>query len=110
MSYCEYCARGHNIGFISTRLAGIDGVSLETEKWAYFKHPQILPIHKASFGVSTRQRALTRQIKAIKHKLISLRAGLSSTQIPNVMDFEKPPPPLDDYAADVRQTLNLKKP
>lgn len=24
----------HNIGFISTRFAGIDGVSLETEKWA----------------------------------------------------------------------------
>ncbi len=24
----------HNIGFISTRFAGTDGVSLETEKWA----------------------------------------------------------------------------
>lgn len=26
--------RSHNIGFISTRFAGTDGVSLETEKWA----------------------------------------------------------------------------
>jgi hypothetical protein len=25
---------GKNIGFISTRLAGIDGVSLEASKWA----------------------------------------------------------------------------
>ena len=26
--------RANNIGFISTRLAGTDGVSLETAKWA----------------------------------------------------------------------------
>ena len=34
MAYCEYCAREHNAGFVSTRFAGTDGVSLETEKWA----------------------------------------------------------------------------
>ena len=27
-------AKGKNVGFISTRLAGTDGVSLETAKWA----------------------------------------------------------------------------
>ena len=98
MGFCKYCQREHNIGFISTRLAGSDGVSLKTEKWArffekeglscfyfagevdpdpncsqnlpkaHFKHPQVLEIHKSSFGVSTRQRALTQQIQAIKHK------------------------------------------
>ena len=34
MAYCPNCKRNHNVGFISTRLAGTDGVSLETAKWA----------------------------------------------------------------------------
>ncbi len=34
MHTCTYCGKTHNVGFISTRLAGTDGVSLETEKWA----------------------------------------------------------------------------
>ena len=34
MSYCEFCGRQHNVGFVSTRFAGTDGVSLETAKWA----------------------------------------------------------------------------
>jgi len=34
MARCIYCGKTHNIGFISTRFAGTDGVSLETEKWA----------------------------------------------------------------------------
>ena len=34
MAYCSYCGRNHNVGFVSTRLAGTDGVSLETAKWA----------------------------------------------------------------------------
>ena len=36
MGKCKGCGKPHNIGFISTRLAGTDGVSLETEKWADF--------------------------------------------------------------------------
>ena len=55
-------------------------------------------------------------IPSIKHVVIntsgdnqlSLRTGISSTVIPNVMDFENPPPPTDDYAADVREALGLK--
>jgi glycosyltransferase involved in cell wall biosynthesis len=38
---------------------------------------------------------------------LSLRTGISATIIPNVMDFEHPPPPVDDYAKDVRQALGL---
>ena len=56
------------------------------------------------------------QIPSIRHvvlsttanRQLSLRRGLSSTVIANGMDFENPPPPLDDYAADVRQALGLK--
>ena len=29
MAYCSFCKRSHNVGFISTRFAGTDGVSLE---------------------------------------------------------------------------------
>lgn len=35
------------------------------------------------------------------------RKGLSSHLVPNVVDFENPPPPMDDYAADVRAELGL---
>lgn len=38
---------------------------------------------------------------------LSLRTGISSTLIPNVMDFENPPPPPDDYAAGVHASLGL---
>jgi glycosyltransferase involved in cell wall biosynthesis len=229
MSYCDFCRREHNVGFVSTRFAGTDGVSLETEKWArvfekegltchyfageldrpadrsyrvkeaHFKHPDIKTIHQSCFGVTTRPRFVTQQIHNLKEKLkdhlyrfieahkidllvpensltipvniplgiaitevisetgmnaiahhhdffwerqqfltnacweylnmafppsipsikhvvinssadsqLSLRTGISSTVIPNVMDFENPPHSLDDYAVDVRQALGLK--
>ncbi len=38
---------------------------------------------------------------------LALRTSASSTLIPNVMDFDTPPPPPDAYAADLRQTLGL---
>ncbi len=89
------------IGFVSTRLAGLDGVSLETEKWAkileeegyrcfyfageldrpeeksflveeaHFKHPDILGIYNECFGSDTRKSAVTRKIHEIKKKLKS---------------------------------------
>ena len=70
-----------NIGFVSTRLAGTDGVTLETIKWAricrdlghgaffcagqldpeispsvllpeaHFTHPEIVALHQKCFGV-----------------------------------------------------------
>ncbi|MGD9331895.1 MAG: glycosyltransferase family 4 protein [Desulfobacterales bacterium] len=220
--------RIRNVGFISTRFAGTDGVSLETEKWvkvleaegfccyyfageldrdpevcfleplAHFQHPEILDINAACFGARRRARAVTSKIQEIKHILktalymflekydiglmvvenaltipvniplgvavteviaetnmptvahhhdfywerdrfavnavsdylhmafppilpsirhvvinsfadeqLSLRTGISARIIPNVMDFENPPPPPDDYAADVRQVLGI---
>jgi len=221
--------KGKNIGFISFRFAGTDGVSLETAKWAevferkgfvcfyfageldtppdrsyevkeaHFKHPDIRDIYKTCFGTSKRERSTTKRIQKIKRKLkdhiykfietfkidmlvpqnsltiplniplgiaitevisetqiptiahhhdffwerqqfltnavweymnmafpphlpsikhvainssgrnqLSLRTGISGTVIPNVMDFENPPAPVDDYASDVRQALGIE--
>ncbi|WP_207679186.1 glycosyltransferase family 1 protein [Desulfonema magnum] len=218
-----------NIGFISTRLAGTDGVSLETIKWAdvfekkgfscfyfageldrpedrsyllkeaHFKHPDIRKIYRNCFGVSTRRRSLTKKIHEMKEHIkdhlykfikkfninllipqnaltiplnlplglaitevisemgiptiahhhdffwerqqfktnaaweylnmafpphiptirhvvinssasnqLSLRTGVSSTIIPNVMDFENPPQKPDGYASDVRKDLGIE--
>ena len=218
----------NNVGFVSTRLAGTDGVSLEAEKWAnvfvnegldcfyfageldtptdhsylaeeaHFKHPAVVEINRNCFGVRTRGRHITRKIQDLKRSLknhlyqfidkfkidllvpenaltipmnlplgialtevisetgiptiahhhdffwerqvfmtnavldylnmafpphlpsiqhvvinssadnqLGLRTGISSTIIPNVMDFENPPPPLDGYAKDVRQAMNI---
>jgi len=88
-----------NIGFISTRLAGTDGVSLETAKWAsifeseghlcfymagefhelnqrtllveeaHFKHPAIQEIFRACFGVKIREPSITKKIHQMKDKL-----------------------------------------
>jgi glycosyltransferase involved in cell wall biosynthesis len=40
---------------------------------------------------------------------LSLRTGISSTIIPNVMDFKNPPKPIDKYASDVREALGIQK-
>ncbi|RJQ53548.1 MAG: glycosyltransferase [Desulfobacteraceae bacterium] len=225
---CEICGKPHNIGFISTRFAGTDGVSLETEKWAvffeslgfrcyyfgglldrppemcylvpeaHFQHPEIKRIYSHCFGAQLRKRSITRKIHQIKERLkghlykfiekfeiqllitenaltiplnlplgialtelisetgiqtiahhhdffwerqhfktnavwdylnmafpphlapirhvvinssadnqLSLRTGISATLIPNVMDFENPPEPPDDYASDIRQALGI---
>ena len=245
MAYCSYCGRNHNVGFVSTRFAGTDGVSLETAKWAdvfervgfscyylageldrppessylveeaHFQHPDIKDVFRNCFGARVRGRFVTQKIYELKRKLkddlyrfiekfdidllvpenaltiplniplgiaiteiisetgiptiahhhdffwerqhfmvnaaweylnmafpphlppikhvvinssadnqLSLRTGVSSTIIPNVMDFENPPPlsstsgfydfaatnPVagaDNYAADVRQALGV---
>ncbi|UCF95305.1 MAG: glycosyltransferase family 4 protein [Desulfobacterales bacterium] len=245
MSYCPACGRAHNVGFISTRLAGTDGVSLETAKWAavfervgytpyylageldrppevsylvaeaHFQHPDVKDVYRNCFGARVRGRYVTQQIYELKHKLkdhlykfieqfdidlivpensltiplniplgmaitevisetgiptiahhhdffwerqhfmtnaaweylnmafpphlpaiqhvvinssadnqLSLRTGISAVMIPNVMDFENPPPtsgdfeacareahhpaaPIDDYNADVRRALDV---
>ncbi len=216
-----------NIGFISTRFAGTDGVSLEVAKWAsifedegydcfymageldkprqksllvkeaHFEYPAIQEIYRECFGVRNRKLSVTKKIHWMKDKLkeyiyefirgfeidllvpenalsiplniplalaitevisetgistiahhhdffwerkrflinaiwdylnmafpphlpsiqhvvinssadnqLSLRTGISPTIIPNVMDFENPPP-LDDYSSDIRQSLNI---
>ena len=39
---------------------------------------------------------------------LSLRTGVSAHIIPNVMDFDNPPPPPDEYTFDVRQALGIE--
>ncbi len=39
---------------------------------------------------------------------LSLRTGISSLLIPNVMDFDTPPSPPDAYCTDVRQALQVQ--
>jgi glycosyltransferase involved in cell wall biosynthesis len=229
MMTCSFCGSTHNVGFISTRFAGTDGVSLETAKWAdvfqkegfscfyfageldrppelsylaeeaHFAHPEIKYIYTQCFGVHKRERDITNKIHQLKEGLkdqiyrfikkfgidmllpensltiplniplglaitevisetqiptiahhhdffwerqqfltnavweylnmafpphlpsiqhvtinssgdnqLGLRTGISATIIPNVMDFENPPPPVDDYASDVRQALGIE--
>jgi len=219
---------GRRIGFVSTRFAGTDGVSLETAKWAevlerlghncfylagasdrppdnsrivpeaLFTHPDIRKIYDTAFSQRTRPSEITwlihrlqgylkeqvytfvrdfgielliaqnalaipmniplglaltefiaetgfptiahhhdffwerkrflvncvwdylnmafpPHLPSIRHVVInssaanqlSLRTGISSLLIPNVMDFDHPPPPLDEYARDVRPALGV---
>ena len=86
-------------GFVSTRFAGTDGVSLETQKWvdvlttkgckvfymageldtdpdisllvpkAHFKHSEILEVQQALFIDKRRTREVTRKIHSIKEEL-----------------------------------------
>ena len=89
------------IGFVSTRVAGTDGVSLETYKWyqvlerngyecyffageldtpedrsllepkAHFNHPEIQEVHDTCFGTTTRERFLSKRIHELKDYLKS---------------------------------------
>lgn len=46
-------------------------------------------------------------INSFAQKELALRTGLSSTLIPNVMDFETPPPKIDEYCQDMRAELGI---
>ena len=91
--------RFRNMGFISTRIAGTDGVSLEIEKWAdvlerngyscfylsgesdrspdksmlvdqaHFQHPEILEIQGQCYGKRVRSREATRKIHELREHL-----------------------------------------
>ncbi len=219
-----------NIGFVSTRFAGTDGVSLESAKWAevlwedehvsfwyggrldrapeislcipeaYFGHPENEWINRQLWGKTRRSREVSRRIRDLAEYLkdtlyefverfditrlviqnaltipmhvplgvaiieflmetkiptichhhdfywervrfqispiadylemafparlpemqhvvinqaareeLAWRKGLSSLLIPNVLDFDRPPPPIDDYNADIRQELGLEE-
>ena len=226
---CPICSEVHNVGFVATRLAGTDGVSLETFKWAnifeaqglscfyfageldrpaerchlvpeaHFTHPDIKDVYQESFDHNGRERAVSKKIYQLAIKLkdhlyefvekfniqliipenaltiplniplgialtefiaetniqtiahhhdfywerdrfminavqdylnmafppvlpsihhvvinsvadaqLSLRTGVSARITPNVMDFENPPPPPDEYTLDVRRALGIE--
>ncbi len=219
-----------NIGFISFRIAGTDGVSLETKKWVdifernnckcffaageldtppqrsmvieelHFKHPEIKEMYNRCFSLAKRPRELTDKLHNYREKIkkslyqfvkkfdldlivpensltiplnpslamalteliaetkvpviahhhdffwerkrflrnciwdyinscypphlpsvqhvvinssganqLALRTGISSTLIPNVMEFENPPGPPDEYAMDVKRDLGVEE-
>ena len=228
--FCNlFTSKPKNIGFIATRLAGTDGVSLEASKWAHFfekegftcfyfagecdrapersyivpeahfKHPSIREIHRNCFRLKKRSDDVSQKIHELRLRLkkhlynfirqfkidllvaensltiplniplgiaiaelisetgistiahhhdffwerqafmrnavweylnmafpphlpqiqhvvinssannqLSLRTGISPTVIPNVMDFDNPPEPIDDYASDVRTALGVE--
>ncbi|MEW6304106.1 MAG: glycosyltransferase family 4 protein [Verrucomicrobiota bacterium] len=47
-------------------------------------------------------------INSMGQKELARRFGLPSTVIPNILDFETPPPGIDSYNADVRKEIGLK--
>jgi len=47
-------------------------------------------------------------INSIAARELSLRTGISAMVVPNVMDFDRPPPPSDDYACDIRAALSVR--
>ncbi|MBL9127201.1 MAG: glycosyltransferase family 4 protein [Verrucomicrobiales bacterium] len=218
------------IGFVSTRFAGTDGVTLEARKWAglleemghtcywaaglldapaerswheplmYFGHPEVEDLQSRFFGVPNRTRATTDAVHGLKERLkdalyafvrrfdlevlvpenilaipmhvplglatteliaetripviahhhdfawererfalngvndylqaafppalhgmehvvinsmaqreLARRLGIPSQIIPNVLDFETPPPGIDDYNADLRREIGLSE-
>lgn len=218
------------IGFVSTRISGTDGVSLEIGKWAdvleamgytcfyvagqsdrpaektflipeaHFNHPTITEINRQCFGGGRRTLGLTSEIHetawiikqrlynaiekfkldvviaencltipmniplgialvettvetglgciahhhdfvwererflvnavedyirfafppalaSMQHVVINTKAardfsrntGLSCRVVPNVMNFDEPPAPVDDYASDFRETIGLRR-
>ena len=46
-------------------------------------------------------------INSIQEQQLASRTGIAAMVIPNVMDFDSPPPPLDDYALSARADLGL---
>ena len=47
-------------------------------------------------------------INSMAQKELARRLGIPSTVIPNILDFETPPPGLDDYNADLRREIGLR--
>lgn len=48
-------------------------------------------------------------INSMAQKELARRFALSSVVIPNVIDFENPPAPMDSYASDVRREIGLEE-
>jgi hypothetical protein len=104
------------IGFVSTRIAGTDGVSLEI---GCIAHHHDFYWERERFTVNAVDNYLSLAfppaLEQVQHVTIntqaardfSRRVGLSCRVIPNVMDFENPPPDADDYSADLRARLDL---
>lgn len=58
--------------------------------------PHIAPIHHVVINSSAQNQ-------------LALRTGISSTLVPNVMEFEVPPNGIDDYNQDIRKELGISE-
>ena len=47
-------------------------------------------------------------INSMAQKELARRCSLSSVVIPNILDFETPPPGIDDYSRDLRREIGLR--
>jgi hypothetical protein len=47
-------------------------------------------------------------INSFAQRQLALRTGLSSTLIPNVMEFRNPPPEVDEYSQDMKSELGIE--
>jgi len=47
-------------------------------------------------------------INSVAGHQLARRVGVSSVHIPNVMDFENPPPDPDDYSSDLKEALGIE--
>jgi glycosyltransferase involved in cell wall biosynthesis len=47
-------------------------------------------------------------INSYAKEQLALRTGISARIAPNIMDFENPPPPPDDYTLDVREAFGIE--
>jgi glycosyltransferase involved in cell wall biosynthesis len=47
-------------------------------------------------------------INSVQAAQLASRVGVVATVVPNVMDYDSPPPPLDDYARSARTDLGLE--
>lgn len=46
-------------------------------------------------------------INSMAQKELARRLGIPSNIIPNIIDFEMPPPPIDNYSADLRREIGI---
>ncbi len=46
-------------------------------------------------------------INSFAEEQVNFRVGISAEVIPNIMNFENPPPPPDDYTTDIREALGI---
>src|SRR5436190_2058175 len=90
---------------------------------AFFGQAEVVELQKHLFGGTVRSSAVNDFLRAafppdlpyIEHvvinsmaqKELARRCSLPSAIIPNVVDFEVPPPGMDDYNGDLRREIGL---
>ena len=100
------------LGMALTRLIAETGIPV-------IAHHHDLPWERQRFAVNAVEDILAAsfppRLPSIRHVVINSvqarqlawRSGLTSRIIPNVMEFEVPPPPLDDHARHARRDLGV---